>query len=86
MSEQQVGADRLKLYILKRKTQVGWDEMGACVVCAKTPKEAREYASKSAGDESSETWRNHELTSCTWLAFARKEVKEGMILEAFNNG
>ena len=57
----------MALFLITRKDEVNYGEQIACVVRAKSRREARMVASKSAGDEGSTLWIDTSLTKCSLL-------------------
>lgn len=57
----------MKLYILKQRKDVDYDETGAVVVRANSPRTARAIASQVKGDEGSDAWLDPKRTSCSEL-------------------
>ncbi len=60
----------MKLWILKRKDTVGWDENAGFVVRAETSAEARKMASEDTACEAPKTWLRPATSTC-------KELKQG---------
>lgn len=72
----------MKLYILRRKDPVGYDEFDSMIVSAISPKEARIIAGASCGDEGN-VWINKSKVTCTPLKPGRRSM---LILGSFNAG
>lgn len=69
-----------KLYLLERHGPIGYDEYDGQIVCAASPKEARELC--VFGDEG-DIWKNPALVSCKVLVPTKKT---GMIMASYNGG
>ncbi len=75
--------DVMKLWVLGRLGEVGYDEYGGFVARATTEQEARTYASEQAGDEGAETWLDPVLSSCVILP-VRGEA--GIVMDSYHAG
>lgn len=74
---------RMKLFLLKRKTEPDYDEFGGFVLRADSSKIARYTAASKSGDEGANTWLDEGLTSCEELT---SDGEPGIILRDFNAG
>lgn len=72
----------MKIYILNREGQIGYDEYDSMIVCAKTPKEARDIARENCGDEGA-VWNDPELSTCKILKPGKTSA---VILGSYNAG
>lgn len=54
----------MKVYLLRRIGSTAYDEVGACVVVARNPADARGFAADEHMDEPANTWTNPELSTC----------------------
>lgn len=71
----------MQIYLLT--SEVGYyDCAHGFVVVAKSYKQARELASKDAGDEGAKTWLDPKTSTCTLLT----PTTPGIILKDFNAG
>lgn len=75
----------MKLWLLKRTDEVGWDQGRAFVVRAETEAEARQLASNEAGDyrEPTDKWADPSFSTCTELT---SDGAPEIILEDFKAG
>lgn len=75
------------LYLLERSriSAAGYDEAMGFVVAASNPDEARELASKQAGDEGAAAWLAPSLTTCREIGSGETQTS-GVILRSFNAG
>lgn len=71
------------MWLFRLQREAGLDEVEGFVVSAATVREAREFASKFAGDEGAAAWLDPEKTHCRCIEGA---YKEEMILRAFHAG
>lgn len=75
----------MKLWLLNRTDNIGYDEYAGYVIAAETENEARLIAAVNHADEGSEVWEG-QLT-CTAECIADATNREaGIILESFNAG
>lgn len=72
-----------KLWYLKTKCDIGYDEVDAFVIRAETESEARLIAYGEAEDEGGEIWSNPEFSVCEELT-CKGESK--VILKSYNAG
>lgn len=73
-----------KLYLLTRKDIVKYDQYDAAVVCANSPKKAKE--THPGNPKNYPTWTNLEFVDCHLVGIASKRTKTGVILASFNAG
>lgn len=76
----------LKLYILTQTINLGYDTYDSMIVCAETPKEAKDITIKKHYRESFSDWATFDDIKCEFIGVAGKEIKKGIILESFNAG
>jgi len=72
----------MKLYLVKRKDDCGYDECCAVVVRAQNAREARVLASACNGDEGKATWLRPKFSTCRQIS---QEGKAEVILYDFHN-
>lgn len=73
----------MKLWLLMRLDEIGYDETSAVVVRAKNKSEARRMASTAARDEGPSVWMDSDLTSCEEISM---EGGPGVILSQSKDG
>lgn len=74
------------LYLLCRHdNDVGYDEYDAFIICAGSPREARQVANANCADEGG-VWDNATLVSCRKIGQASRNVKKGRVLGSFCAG
>jgi hypothetical protein len=78
-----VEAEMLKIWHIKRLTEVGYDEYDAFVVIAETAGKARKLANEEECREGDRIWANPELASCAEL---KAEGEPRVVLGSFNAG
>ena len=71
----------MKIYVLLRKDEVGWDEYDSKVIVAKNEKRAREIANQHVGDEG-EMWTDPNLVMCEVV----DTTTEREVVGSFNAG
>jgi len=71
----------MKIFLLKRKKLVGYDEFGAMLIVAKNEVRAREIANKHAADEG-RIWADAARVSCKII----DGKTEGIVISDFNQG
>jgi len=79
----------VKLYLLERNEQVGYNEYDSCVVCAKDEEEAKTIhpSNDTDAEDSYGTWTTtKENIDVTLLGTALKGMKKGVICTSFNAG
>jgi hypothetical protein len=74
----------MKIYLLKRTEQIGYDEADGFVVAADNPAQARAQAADSAGDEGGATWQAPSRSTCHEINPARQQY--GVILRSYCAG
>ena len=60
-----------------------WDVVEGVVVCATSPKHARQLVSEVAGGEKSEIWLDTKRTKTKMIGLARLATKSGVFLCAY---
>ena len=74
----------MKIFLLRRIDQVGYDEYDALVVVAGTEDEAREMVNNTAGGyRYSADWTDRTNVECMVI---NSKTKPGIILDSFNAG
>ena len=73
----------MKLYILRRRDEIGWDEMQECLVRAEDTASARLLAAGCARDEGPAVWCNTRQVSCHPVS---QEGPAKVLLKGMRNG
>lgn len=73
----------MKLFVLERKTRIGYDESDKFVVRAEDEISARNLAAKNAGAEGPAEWLENWKSTCDELS---SEGSPGIIVNSFNAG
>ncbi len=73
----------MRLYLIKRKDRVGYDEYDSFIVRAGTPRMARKMAALRASDEGERVWLNPEDSTVIRI---KDEGPAGIVLGSYNAG
>ena len=80
----------MHMFLLKRKpfNKVGYDEVEGFVIIAVNSPQARNLASKHAGDEGADTWQKKGKSTCIPIGVPEPKLaqREQILLRAFNAG
>jgi hypothetical protein len=57
----------VKIYVLKQRHHVGYDEAGGFVVIAPDARQARKLAARHSGDEGGACWTSPQRSTCRVL-------------------
>ena len=76
----------MKIYLLERKDNPGWDENVGFVIRAKSSQQARKIAAAQSGDEPSEIWLSPDTSRCTSMDSLQTLHTEEVLLASFNAG
>lgn len=71
----------MKIYLLNRTDDIGYDEYDSKIVVAETARRARKLANEHVGNEGT-VWQNTEIVTCRQVS----TTEEGEVLASFNAG
>jgi len=76
----------MNIYLLERISDVGYDEMAAAVVRARSPQSARDICASNAGQETPMVWIDLKCSTVRFVGRCSMTRPEGLILKDFRTG
>jgi hypothetical protein len=76
----------MKVILLQRKDDVGFDEYDGFVIIASSTQFARKMASDLAADEGADIWLDKTKCTATIIGEAKSSDRQYVVLDSFNAG